>query len=102
MAIPLALGIGSVFSWVIGSWVARLVAAFGITFIVMSGLTELLEWTLDQIEAQTSGAPAQVIVALRMLKIDDAIAVLFSAMFVRLSWNTVGGVLKKMVIRGPA
>lgn len=97
---PLAHVLGHVFGWVVGSVIFKVLAAFGIGWVVMTGVNALIDGVFAEIQALTAGAPAQVVAVLGMLRIDDAITVLASAVSIRISLKTFGvggGGIKKLV-----
>lgn len=90
MAAPLIWGLGHILAWVLSSLVFKIIAAFGVGFVVMTGTSALINGIFSEIQAQTVGADANVLAVLGMLRIDDAITVLASAISVRIAMKTFG------------
>lgn len=96
----LVLVLGRVLGWVIGSLIFKVIAAFGVGFVVITGVEALINAAFDEIQSLTSGVDANVLAVLGMLRIDDAITVLAAAVAVRISLKTFGvggGGIKQLV-----
>lgn len=96
MAALLAVVLGRVGQWVAWGIIVKLIAALGVGFLVYTGVDALLDSTLGSLQSQLSGAAANVLAVLGMLRIDQAITVVFSAMAARLT--LFAG--KKLVFKG--
>lgn len=84
-------GIGTILvrglSWGLGG----IVAFAGITTVTYIGLQELIDFTLNKVQEQFAGLPLAVLQIAAILRIDDAIAIIFSAYVVRAA---MAGILK--------
>jgi hypothetical protein len=85
---------GRIMQWVLWGVLFKLVAALGVGFAIYTGLEVLVDSAEAEIMAQLSGAAANVVAVIGMLRIDQAITILFSAIGVRLTLNAFGGVRK--------
>lgn len=84
-----------------GSLVGRVLLALGMGFVAYKGFDLSVNWLLDQIKANFSGMPAQIVSFLAWLWVDKAIAMVFSAyssaLIVKLG---ASGTVKKIVMKG--
>lgn len=69
---------------VAGSIVGRVLIALGIGYVSYSGLSALLDALKGQVIGYLTGAPAQVVAIMGLLKVDVALSVVFSAYAARL------------------
>lgn len=100
-ALPLVLG--RVLSWAIGAVIFRFVAALGVGVATYVGLGELIESAQAEIVLLTSGLGAYVAQAVVLMRIDDAVTVIFSAMAARVAMRAFGpgGAIGSMFLRPP-
>lgn len=92
------LALGPIFT----NAIARVALAFGVGFAVYSGL----DVALDQVKAVAlssySGLPANVVSMLGLLRVDQALNLILSAVSVRFVLEGLtGGGLRKMVFKEP-
>lgn len=104
---PALFGIvlGRILAWVGASLIFKVFTSLGVGFVVITGVTALINAAFAEIQSLTGGAPANVIAILGMLRIDDAISVIAAAVAVRLSLKTLGvggGGIKQLVFGKPA
>jgi len=90
MALPLALALGGVLSWVAGSLIARLVIALGIGVVTYIGVSAGMDTLQAMVVSELGGLPAHLIQALGLLRFDDAITLVFSAIAARVALASVG------------
>lgn len=105
MPAAFALVLGRILAWVGASLIFKIFTSLGVGFVVITGVTALINAAFTEIQSLTSGAPAQVVAILGMLRIDDAITVLAGAVAVRLSLKTLGvggGGIRQLVFGKPA
>lgn len=105
MAAPIVIAAGHVLAWVISSLIFKVFAALGIGYVVMTGVGSLLDGILAEIQGLSGGLDANSIAILGMLRIDDAISVIFAAVAVRISLKTFGvsgGPIRQLVFGKPA
>lgn len=95
----LALVLGRVGQWVAWGIIVKLIAAFGIGIAVYTGMGELIGWIEGEIIGEVNSAPANVVAALGMLRIDQAISIVFSAYSVRMAMGALGGI-RRIVYSG--
>ena len=69
---------------VAGSIVGRVLIALSIGYVSYSGLSALLDALRGQVIGYLTGAPAQVVAIMGLLKVDVALSVVFSAYAARL------------------
>ena len=69
---------------VAGSIVGRVLIALSIGYVSYSGLSALLDALRGQVIGYLTGAPAQVVAIMGLLKVDVALSVIFSAYAARL------------------
>ena len=69
---------------VAGSIVGRVLIALSIGYVSYSGLSALLDALKGQVIGYLTGAPAQVVAIMGLLKVDVALSVIFSAYAARL------------------
>ena len=69
---------------VASSIVGRVLIALGIGYVSYSGLSALLDGLKSQVIGYLTGAPAQVVAIMGLLKVDVALSVIFSAYAARL------------------
>lgn len=82
--------LGRILAWVGASLIFKVVSAFGVGVVVFYGVGELLDATLLEIQSMTASLPATMAQIVAVLRIDDAITVLFSAGSIRVSLKTFG------------
>lgn len=99
MPIFLAAFLGGLLS-AASSFVGRVLIALGISYVTYTGLDTLIDWIIDQIHDEISGAPVVVVQILGLLQVDTCISILASAVAARLVLRGLtGGALTKMVIK---
>jgi Protein of unknown function (DUF2523) len=86
----LAVVLGRVFGWVLSGLVFKLVTSFGVGVVVFWGLGELFTSTLSEIQSMTASLPTAMAQLMAVLRIDDAIQTIFSAISIRLSLKSFG------------
>ena len=103
MPVPLAGAIGYVMSHVIAALIFKVITAFGIGFVVFTGVNFFFDQAFDAIEAAMSGANAEIIKVFIIFRIDDAVTVLSSAVAIRLTLKTfgVGGNIRQLRLGVP-
>lgn len=100
-ALPMVLG--RILSWAIGAVVFRFVAAAGVGVVTYLGIGELLESAKTEIISLTSGLGTYVAQAVVLMRIDDAVVVIFSAMAARVAMRALGpaGAIGSFFVRPP-
>jgi len=103
MAIALPLAIGTIISYVVGGLVFRLIAALGVGVVTYIGIGAMLDAAKAEIVSLTSGLGVQVAQAVVLMRVDDAVVVLFSAISARVAMKAFGpgGAIGSLIIRPP-
>lgn len=66
-----------------GSLVGRVLIALGLSVVTYTGLNASLDWLKSQAVVAMSGAGAQVLGMLGVMKVGECISIIFSAMLAR-------------------
>lgn len=86
---------------IVGSLTGRVLLALGLSYVTYSGFDLSIAWLLNQIKANFSSMPAEVVSFLGFLWVDKAIGVMFSAysaaMVIKLAGSTT---VTKLVRKG--
>lgn len=82
-----------------GSLVGRAALALGVGAVTYTGVTLGIENIKAQVVSNLSGLPADAVNMLAFFWVDKALTVIFSATVVALMMQTVGGSLKKIVMK---
>lgn len=78
--------------------VGRVLMALGFGYVSYTGLTATLDYAQDQVESAFTEFPTQVLQVVDTLQIDNAMALIFSAIAVRfLLQGLQGGAFKRLV-----
>jgi hypothetical protein len=103
MALALPVVLGHVLAWALASVAFRIIAAMGVGVVTYIGVGELLESALAEIQSLTAGLGAYVLQAMVLMRIDDAITVIFSAMAGRVAMKAFGpaGAIGSFFVRPP-
>jgi len=101
---PLASVLGVIFAHVLSSLIFKVFAAIGFGIVVWQGVGLLFDGALAEVQSLTAGLPLAVSQAVVLMRIDDAISVIFGAIAVRISLKTfgVGGNVGTTIIKGQA
>lgn len=101
MALPLlGAGILGGLVTVAGSLVGRVLIALSIGYVAYSGVQALLDTIKAQVISMLSGAPANIVIIMSLLKVDVATSILFSALAARLVLKGLtSDVIKRMVVK---
>ena len=83
-----------------GSFVGRALIALSVGYVTYTGISALLGWIKSQVVSYLTGAPANVVAIMGLLRIDVAVSIIFSAMAARLVLQGLtSDKLTKMVIK---
>lgn len=98
MAIPLAVGIWAAFSAIAVPLVVRILIALGIGSVTYVGIKALFDSLLANVQSQFAGFPTEVLDVIAVMRVDDAVTVLFSAIVVRLAFAglTAAGAIQRV------
>ena len=104
MALPLipiiaASSIGGVLLTIVTSLVGRVLLALGIGLVTYSALDPLLEELRSRYFDQLSGLPADLAGFVGLLKLGDAVQIIFAALATKLALSSVQGVVKRWVVK---
>jgi len=99
---PLAQVFGWIFAHVLSSLIFKIFAAIGFGIVVWQGVGLMFDGALAEVQALTSGLPLAVSQAVVLMRIDDAISVVFGAIAIRISLKTfgVGGNVGTTIVKG--
>lgn len=98
---PLIWAIGGVLLQIVGSVVGRALLALGMGFVTFQGFDLAITWLLNQIKADMSALPVQVLNLLSYLWVDKAIGMVFSAYTAAVLIKTAGSTkFTKLVTKG--
>lgn len=79
----------------------RLVWMLGVTVVTVTGVGTGLEWLKAEFIAAYSALPVTMLQVLSLLRIDQAVLLIFSAYAARLSLVGMDGVLRTMMLQPP-
>jgi len=82
-----------------GTLAGRVMIALGFGVATYSGITAGVESLKQTAISQLSGLPADTVSMLGFLWVDKGLTVIFSAFATALTMRTVGGSIKKMVLK---
>lgn len=84
-----------------GSIVGRVLLSLGFGYVAYTGMDTSLNWLRDQIAGSFASFGAQTLAVLSALKVGSAIAILISALGVRLLLDGLssGGAIRKLVMK---
>lgn len=82
--------LGRIIGFVISGLIWKVIASFGIGFVVYAGVTELFDGAHAAVNSLYGELPAVISGVVGTLRIDDAISVIFSAISIRLSLKSFG------------
>lgn len=104
MALPLipviaASSIGGVLLSIVSSLVGRVLLALGFGLVTYNALDPLLENFRSSYFAQLSGLPADLAGFVGLLKLGDAVQIIFAALATKLAMLAVGGAIKRWVVK---
>ena len=104
MALPLipviaASSIGGVLLTLVSSLVGRVLLALGLGLVTFTALDPLLEQFRTRYFDQLSGLPSDIIGFVGLLKIGDAVQILFAALATKLAMTAVQGAVKRWVVK---
>lgn len=82
-----------------GSIAGRVLVSLGFGFVTYTGVSTTLTWLKAQAVAAATGLPADVLGLLAVMKVGEAISIVFSALLVRLLLNglSAGGSISRLV-----
>jgi hypothetical protein len=85
-----------------GSLAGRVLLSLGFGFMTYTGVSVTLGWLKTQMLAGFAGLSPQILGLISMMKVGEAISILFSALLVRLTLNglSTGGAISKLVKTG--
>jgi len=100
-----ALGpvLGRIIGWALGAVAFRFVTSLGVGVATFVGIGALLDSAKAEIMALTTGLGVYVAQAVVLMRIDDAVVVIFSAMSVRVAMKAFGpgGAIGSLFLRPP-
>ena len=98
MAIPLAIGFWSVFSSILVPMLVRAGIALGVGTVTYLGVKALVDSAKANIQSQFAGFTSDMLDVISVMRVDDAITVIFSAIVARLSIKglTAAGAISKV------
>jgi len=83
-----------------GSIAGRVLLALGFGYVAYTGITTALDGLKGAAISYLTGAPAQIIVIMSMLKVDRALSLIFAAVAVRLLLDGLtSGAVKRMILK---
>lgn len=103
MAVAVPLVLGRIIGWALGALAFKLIAAAGVGIVTFIGVQELLDSAKAEIMSLTTGLGTYVAQAVVMMRIDDAVVVIFSAMSARVALKALGpgGAIGSFFLRPP-
>lgn len=81
----LLAALGAVFAKGLGWGLGGILSWLGITFVTYKGMTSVVDMLYEKVLSQFDNMPAALISLLAILKVDAAIAIIFSAYVTRLA-----------------
>lgn len=90
MPFPVAAVAAGVLGHFISSFIFKVVGAFGIGFVVWKGVDLLMEGAKTEIVNLSAGLTPELLNMFYLLRLDDAISVIFGAIAIRISFKTFG------------
>jgi hypothetical protein len=103
MAIAVPIAIGTVLSWAMGALAFRVIAALGVGIVTYVGIGAMLDAAKAEIVSLTAGLGTYVAQAVVLMRIDDGVTVVFSAIAARVAMKAFGpgGAIGSLIIRPP-
>lgn len=104
MALPLipviaASSIGGVLLTLVTSLVGRVLLALGLGLVTYTALDPLLDQFRSSYFNQLSGLPADISGFVGLLKLGDAVQIIFAALATKLAMSAVQGAVKRWVVK---
>lgn len=90
MPFPVAAVAAGVLGHFISSFIFRVVSAFGIGVVIWKGLDLLFDGAKAEVQSLSAGLPMELANMFFLLRLDDAISVIFGAIAIRISFRTFG------------
>jgi hypothetical protein len=90
MPFPVAAVLSGVAGHFIASFIFKVVGAFGIGFVVWKGMDLLMNGARAEIVNMSAQLPADMLNMFFLLRLDDAISVIFGAIAIRIAFKTFG------------
>lgn len=88
--------LGVLFTWA-SSVVGYVMLSMGLSLVVYSGASALLDWIGAEVKARLQGAPAMAVDVLTTLQLDTCISILLSAYAIKLTMAGLDSVGRRAV-----
>lgn len=98
---PFLGSLGGLLLGLVGGFIGRTIAAFGIAFITYYGVYEALEFLKVELYRALHQLPPDVVAILGLLQVGKVLTIIFSCLFANMLINgiTGGSSIKKMIFR---
>lgn len=103
MAFQVPLAIGAILSYAMGALVFRVVASLGVGVVTYIGIGAMLDAAKAEIVTLTGSLGTHVAQAVVLMRVDDAVVVIFSAISARVAMKAFGpgGAIGSLIVRPP-